>query len=232
MNQKHSDRLREAIEEDIAMGRLPPGSRIDEAALSERFGVSRTPIREALLLLAQSGLVDVRRRRGTVVADIEPRRLYEMFDVMAELEAMCARLAARRITAAQQRELVDAHAACEAAAGSRDPDAYFHENERFHEAVRAASNNTFLAEEASALHRRLRPYRRLQLRVRDRVDNSFSEHQGIVDAILAGDVDAAGGAHARPHHGAGRALRRPGRVARRVAGRRGCVGLIRKRRRS
>ena len=58
--------------------------------------------------------------------------------------------------------------------------------------MRAASNNTFLAEEASALRRRLRPYRRLQLRVRDRVDNSFSEHQGIVDAILAGDVDAAG----------------------------------------
>src|SRR5688572_27273949 len=95
---KRSDQLREAIEEEIAMGRLAPGSRIDEAALEARFGVSRTPVREALIQLASSGLVEVRRRKGAVVRVLEPKRLFEMFEVMAELEAGCARRAARRLS--------------------------------------------------------------------------------------------------------------------------------------
>src|SRR2546422_2915617 len=90
-----SQQLCEAIEEDIVYGRLTPGSRLDETQLGGRFGVSRTPIREALLQLASSGLVEIRPRRGTVVAEVGPQRLYEMFETMAELEAACARLASR-----------------------------------------------------------------------------------------------------------------------------------------
>lgn len=187
-----SDRLREQIEEQIATGQLPPGSALDEVALATQFGVSRTPVREALIQLTAEGLVELRPRRGAVVASVGPARLLEMFEVMAELEAMCARLAARRMSEAEQAELLAAHQACEAARG--DPDAYFYCNERFHNAIYAGSHNGFLAEEASALQRRLRPYRRLQLRVRDRMANSFAEHEAVVAALQKGDAAAAGDA--------------------------------------
>ncbi len=173
------------------MGRLPPGSRVDEQALGERFGVSKTPIREALIQLASSGLVDVRRRKGARVSVLEPRRLYEMFDVMAELEATCARRAARRMQPEHEAALRKALEACSRAAAAGDPDAYFHENEEFHRAIYAASQNEFLAEQAMALHRRLRPYRRLQLRVRDRMGNSLAEHEAIVEAMLKGEGELA-----------------------------------------
>lgn len=189
--QRRSEELSELIEEQIATGQRQPGSRLDEQELAAEFGVSRTPVREALIQLAGAGLVDMRPRRGATVCDIGPARLCEMFELMAELEAMCARLAARRINDTEQKELLDAHRACEAARDAGDPDEYYRLNEIFHAKIYAASHNGFLAEQASALHRRLRPYRRLQLRVRNRMQTSYSEHQAIVDAILAGDGDAA-----------------------------------------
>lgn len=189
MSMKMSEHLRERIEEQIATGELAPGSALDEASLAEQFGVSRTPVREALIQLCAEGLIEMRPRRGAVVANIGLARLIEMFEVMAELEAMCGRLAARRMTARERDALVAAHSACEAAQG--DPDAYFYCNERFHAAIYAGSHNGFLAEQALQMHRRLRPYRRLQLRVRDRLPSSFVEHAAVVSAIVAGDAQAA-----------------------------------------
>ena len=189
VKQKRSDQLREAIEEKIAMGDFPPGKRLDEAELLAEFGVSRTPLREALIQLDSQGLVEIRPRRGAVVAEVSAQQLIEMFEVMGEFEAMCGRLAARRITEDEQRQLVARHNACKSAADSRDPDAYYYANEQFHFAIYAASHNAYLAEQARQLHRKLRVYRRLQLRVRDRVSNSFAEHDGIVSAILAGNGD-------------------------------------------
>lgn len=188
---RRSEELSEIIEEQIATGIRQPGSRLDEQELAAEFGVSRTPIREALIQLAAAGLIDMRPRRGAVVADVGPARLCEMFEVMAELEAMCGRLAARRISAAEQNALQEAHRACEAARDAQNPDEYYRLNEVFHRVLYTASHNEFLAEQAIALHRRLRPYRRLQLRVRNRMQTSYSEHQAIVDAILAGDGELA-----------------------------------------
>ncbi len=189
--ERRSQRLREAIEEDIATGVLLPGARLDENELAARFGVSRTPVREALRVLVGEGLVENRAHRGSVVARVTPQRLVEMFDVMAEIEAMCARLAARRMTPDEVAALASAHDACRAAARSNDSDAYFYANERFHFAIYAGAHNVFLAEQAAALQRKLRPYRRLQLRVRGRVRRSFDEHQGVVDALAAGDAALA-----------------------------------------
>lgn len=188
---KISDTLREKIEEQIATGTLPPGSSLDEATLVEQYGVSRTPVREALIQLAAEGLIEIRPRRGAVVTSIGPTRLSEMFEVMGELEAMCARLAARRMSDAERKVLQTAHEACENARIKEDSDAYFYCNEEFHSAIYAGSHNAFLIEQASQLQRRLRPYRRLQLRVRDRMGTSFKEHQGVVLAINAGDAEAA-----------------------------------------
>lgn len=188
---RRSEQLGEEIEERIVTGRYPPGMRLDEQELADGFGVSRTPVREALIQLASAGMVEMRPRRGAIVAELGPTRLCEMFEVMAELEAMCGRLAARRVGADEQDALVAAHKACECARDANDPDAYYHLNEIFHRRIYEASHNAFLAEQATALHRRLKPYRRLQLRVRNRMSNSYSEHGGIVEAILAGDGELA-----------------------------------------
>jgi DNA-binding GntR family transcriptional regulator len=184
-----SQHVRELIEEGIATGAFPPGMRLDEVELAQRFDVSRTPLREALFQLASAGIVVMQPRRGTVVAELSPRVMVEMFEVMGELEAMCGRLAARRMLPVEHERLLVAHHACEAARAASDTDAYYYENERFHHVIYEGSHNSFLQQQASALHRRLRPYRRLQLRVRDRMPTSLREHEDVVQAILAGDVE-------------------------------------------
>ena len=187
----HSETLREALEEMIATGQLTPGQHLDETELAQRFGVSRTPIRETLIQLASMGLVVIRPRRGAVVAELGPHQLVEMFEVMSELEAVCSRLAARRMTPAEQDALRAAHQACLEAREADDPDDYYYKNEAFHLAIYAGSHNQFLIEQTRSLHRRLRPYRRLQLRVRNRLATSYSEHDAIVQAILLGDDETA-----------------------------------------
>jgi DNA-binding GntR family transcriptional regulator len=187
----HSATLREQIEEMIAVGTLSPGQHLDETELAARFGVSRTPIRETLIQLASMGLVVIRPRRGAIVAELGPQQLVEMFEVMSELEATCGRLAARRMTPQEQQALLDAHQACKGARDAHEPDDYYYKNEEFHEAIYAGSHNQFLIEQTRALYRRLRPYRRLQLRVRDRLANSYDEHDGVVQAIVHGDGERA-----------------------------------------
>lgn len=187
----HSANLREQIEEMIAVGVFKPGQHLDETELATRFGVSRTPIRETLIQLSSMGLVVIRPRRGAIVAELGPQQLVEMFEVMSELEATCGRLAARRMTPEEQAALLAAHEACQAAMLAQEPDDYYYKNEVFHEAIYAGSHNQFLIEQTRNLYRRLRPYRRLQLRVRDRLANSYREHDGVVQAILAGDGELA-----------------------------------------
>jgi len=167
--------------------------KLDEVALAQEFGVCRTPIRETLIQLSSSGMVDLRPRRGAVVANASPHRICEMFEMMAELEAMCGRLAAQRITADEEAELLAAQKACQRARDTGSSDAYFARNEAFHQVIDKAAHNAFLAEQVIQLQRRLRPFRRLQLRIRNRVSASFDEHQAIVDALTAGDGERTSG---------------------------------------
>lgn len=184
-------KVRDAIENGIVSGDFAPGGRLDEVTLSKSFGVSRTPVREALMQLSAIGVVELRPRRGAVVVEHSPQRVYEMFEVMAELEGFAGALAARRHTQADRAALTAAHERCRASMETGVTDAYYYENELFHHAIYAASHNGFVVEQCGALHRRLRPYRRLQLRVVNRLKASFEEHAKIVEAILAGDADRA-----------------------------------------
>ncbi len=183
---RRADTLKEQIEEDIVTGALRPGERLDEQSLALRFNVSRTPIREALAQLASAGLITSHLHRGSFVARLDVRDIVERFEMMAALEGMCARLAARRITPGERDAMREALAACVRAA-SGEPDAYSGENDNFHEAIYEASHNSFLSEQAKQLCRRLRPYRRLQLRLPGRLDASVAEHRQIMEAILEGD---------------------------------------------
>ncbi len=184
-------KLRDSLENLIATGEMPPGERLDEVKLATRFGVSRTPIREALMQLASAGLVELRHRRSAIVAELGTSQLVEMFEVMAALEALAARLASRRHISSDRGKLIAAHEACERAMQSGDTDAYYYENENFHHTIYLASHNACLNEQCLILSRRLKPYRRIQLRVHDRVQNSYAEHDQIVTAILSRDAESA-----------------------------------------
>ncbi len=187
MKTKQATRFRDQIEEEIVTGILNPGDKLDELSLANRFGVSRTPIREALLKLAAGGLIELRPNRGAIVSAPTLTQLMEMFDVMAELEAMCGRLAARRLLPEDEKQLRTALDACRLAMEAGDPDAYYYENQQFHRAIYAASGNSFLIEQAITLHIRLAPFRRLQLRVNNRLKTSLREHEEIAAAIISGD---------------------------------------------
>ncbi|MBS8227981.1 GntR family transcriptional regulator [Vannielia litorea] len=191
MNQKRADTIAEQLEALILEGAFADGDRLDEVQLAERFDVSRTPLREALQRLAISGLVEHIPRRGVFVRQPGPVELMEMFEVMAELEAACARLAATRINDDALEEMREANAKCLTAVEARDADRYYIENERFHAILYRQSGNGFLEEECRRLHRRLTPFRRRQLHLRGRMPQSMAEHEAIVAALERGDAAAA-----------------------------------------
>ena len=159
----------------------------EEMALAQRFGVSRTPIREALQMLSASGLVDLRPRRGAIVASLSLERLLEMFEMMAEMESICGRLAARRMTDIERAQLQKQHDLCGDAVRAKDIDLYYSENVAFHGVIYDGSHNKFLAGEVKRLQRRLQAYRRLQLRSTGRMAESYAEHSAITKAIINGD---------------------------------------------
>jgi DNA-binding GntR family transcriptional regulator len=182
-----AQRLKQAIEDEIVNGTLPLGARLDEVQLAERFGVSRTPIREAIIQLTMTGLVETKPRKGATVSTPEPQHLHAMFEAMAEIEAACGRLAARRLIPEDEAALRAALVACKRAADAGDTEAYYQENYVFHTVVYRACRNAFLEDQARQLSRRLAPFRRLQLSVRQRLVQSLAEHAEIVEAIVAGD---------------------------------------------
>ncbi|WP_417473730.1 GntR family transcriptional regulator [Leisingera sp.] len=191
MEQRRADNIAEQLEELIFNGTFSNGDRLDEVRLAEQFGVSRTPLREAFQRLALSGLVELIPRRGAFVRQPGPVELMEMFEVMAELEAVCGRLAALRISDDALEELRDANAKCQAAVDNREADTYYIENERFHMIIYQQSGNSFLAQEAAKLHKRLKPFRRQQLRFRGRMAQSMAEHELVVQALERGTADQA-----------------------------------------
>ncbi len=186
-----AQRLRDLLEDAIVAGRFLPGERLDPDALALEYACSRTPIREAIQQLAVSGMVQVVPKRGTFVTRLSVSDLVERFEVMAELEGLCGRLAARRITDDEHAALRSALGACRTRAEQHDINGYYYENSVFHHCIYGASHNQFLAQEAARLHALLQPYRRLQLQVRQRVENSLAEHEQIVAAIEAGDGERA-----------------------------------------
>jgi DNA-binding GntR family transcriptional regulator len=186
-----SDRVRRQIADQIISGALRPGQELDEKKLAEAFNVSRTPVREALRQLAAASLVDWRPHQSAIVAKITPSKMVEMFEVMAELEGFCGRLAARRMTASEHANLISIHRKFRPYVQARDREGYHALNKTFHDVIYAGSHNQYLRTQASALYDRLAPYRAYQLKRPDALRLASQEHQAIIDAIVAGDGHTA-----------------------------------------
>ncbi|MCW1407277.1 GntR family transcriptional regulator [Rhizobium sp. 1AS11] len=186
-----SDRIRNALTDEIATGTLAAGAALDEQQLADRFGASRTPVREALRQLAAGGLVELRARRGGVVARMTPERIMEMFETVAEIEAICVKLATYRMTPLERSHLIELHDLSEPIVEAGDFDAYDSFNRQFHEAIYHATHNSFLAEQAIAVRNRLNAFRRTQLRQGERLRRSRDEHEAIMQAIAEGDGEMA-----------------------------------------
>ena len=186
-----SDKIRAALEAEITSGQLIAGSRIDEQELMERFEVSRTPAREALLQLISAGLVTTVPRQGAVVASLSVAEYVAMLEILTELEGLAARLAARRMPAVQRKQLQEADAACREAATKDDALQYARANTRFHEIIYDGSLNEVLARQLRAMRLRMRHPQSMLFDRPGRIRNSLAEHQVVLQAILNGDEDAA-----------------------------------------
>ncbi|OKO74166.1 GntR family transcriptional regulator [Bradyrhizobium sp. NAS96.2] len=189
-----AEELRLQLADEIVRGTLPPGAGLDETDLARRFNVSRTPVREALRQLAASGLIDARAHRGAVVARPSLERLTGMFEAMAELEAMCAGLAAERMTPAERHALEAIHEELRVLSYTGNPERFHEVNERFHNAIYAGSQNAYIAEITLATRVRVQPFRRAQFRNLGRLAKSHAEHDRVVVAILRGDKTGAAAA--------------------------------------
>ena len=186
-----AEEIRRELASRIISGDLAPGEALDETTLAGEFAVSRTPVREALRLLAASGLVDQRPHAKTLVAKPEPETLAGMFEVMGYLEALCAGLCAVMMQPAERDALDALHQ--EMAGIVRDGDAtrYAEANDAFHAAVYEGAHNAYLNEITRSTRQRLQPFRRAQFGALGRLAKSHREHSAVVDAILQADRDAA-----------------------------------------
>jgi DNA-binding GntR family transcriptional regulator len=186
-----AEELRLQLADEIVRGSLRPGTALDETDIARRFSVSRTPVREALRQLVASGLVDARAHRGAVVAQPSIERLTAMFEAMAELEALCAGLAAERMTPPERHRLEAVHEELRVLSHAGNPDRFHEVNERFHNSIYAGSQNAYIAEMTLATRVRVQPFRRAQFRNLGRLAKSHAEHDRVVVAIMRGDKAGA-----------------------------------------
>jgi len=159
--------------------------------LARRFGVSRTPVREALRMLVASGLVDLRPHRSSVVARPDRHQVLGMFEALRELEALCAGFAAERMTKPEQGHLQRIHRTLKPVVRGGDAQRYHEINEHFHGAIYAGSHNVYLAKLTAETRARIAPFSRAQFRNFGRLTQSHHEHERVVAAILGRKRDEA-----------------------------------------
>lgn len=185
------DQIRSRLERDIHEGTLSPGMSIDEKALALSFNTSRTPVREALLLLSARGLVDIVPRSGIYVHQLRASELVAMMEALGELEGVLARLAALRIGPALREELQGALEGTAAAAAAQDAGAYQAANAVLHDVIYRASGNPFIVEQAQTVRLRIAAYRGRLFEKPGRLATSQREHERVVAWILQGHADEA-----------------------------------------
>ncbi|KAA3518596.1 GntR family transcriptional regulator [Agrobacterium vitis] len=185
------EQLVRAIADLIIVGDLKPDDKLDEGSLATRFEVSRTPVREALRQLCAMGLVERKPNKSAVVTNVTGGFLTSMFEAMAELEGMCARLAAERMTLEERRGLERMHRDSIRIVQAGQTEDYSAYNIEFHNRIYQGAHNQHILELVTQTRSRLAPFRRAQFRLTGRLSLSFQEHEAIVNAILRGEKTAA-----------------------------------------
>lgn len=180
----------ESIEDMILGGELVPGSKLNEMALAQRFGISRGPLREALRLLEESGLIRQEKNRGAHVRKIALSEAADIYDVRAGLDATAGRLLAERITPEQLhtlREMTTAMREVE----PQDVDRFHELNLSFHDCIVTMTGNTVLIDQYRKLTKLLALFRRRNLLAPMAIPRFAEEHSAIVDLLAARDGQAA-----------------------------------------
>jgi DNA-binding GntR family transcriptional regulator len=185
------ERLFERMRTHIIEGRFAPGQRLVEADLTEQFGISRGPLREAVRRLAAEGLVDITHNRGARVKRLDHGEVIALYEVREVMEGLAARLAAERASTAERKEIKSVFDEMAKALKANDVRGYIGLNSRFHALIMQAARNPALD---SALTRLQTPVLRVQfesMMTRDVVNESFEEHRGIVEAIAGKNAEQA-----------------------------------------
>ncbi|HTJ99414.1 MAG TPA: GntR family transcriptional regulator [Bordetella sp.] len=183
--------IRDQIEEDMVNGNYAPGELLDEKALAQRYGVSRTPVREAIQLLETQGLVYRVPREGAFVAKLSSKDLLALLELLAYQEGLCAMLAARRLSPQGLESLRELVQRCDEAAQAGDVERYANENLAFHEVLYASCRNEFLTRDVRNLRRRSQLYRSNNFHQAGRMAESAADHRRILQAIEKQDEMAA-----------------------------------------
>jgi len=186
------EEVAELLRQRIYAHELEPGAWIDEQAVAAEFGISRTPMREALKVLASEGLVRLEPRRGCYVAELSEQDLDEIFPVMALLEGRVAFEAAAKLTDADLARLETLHKALEKHAAANDADHFFEANQAFHSALQEIAGNRWLKQMIDDARRVIKLTRRDSLRLEGRLRQSLIEHRAILQALRERNPDAAG----------------------------------------
>ncbi len=179
------------LEEEILDGKLSKGESLTESALSERLGVSRTPIRSAIHRLAEDGLVSIAPNRGAVVRGIDASDLIDIYNVRIRLEGLASASAAKNITPEALERLRRGVELSEFYIGKQDAESLKELDTEFHLEIYKASGNLQLEKILSELHRKIKKYRKLSLTVSGRLEKSLKEHREILNAIACGDAQLA-----------------------------------------
>jgi len=177
----------DALRQMILDGELPPGARLSERALGERLGVSRTPLREALRMLASEGLVRHEPNRGAVVAPLDRADIEATFELLAALEGLAGELAAQRIDDAQLAEIKALHFEMRAHHARGDRAAYFRANQDIHRHIAAAAANPVLVETFERLNARVKRVRYAANLTPERWAKAVEEHERMIAALDARD---------------------------------------------
>ena len=181
------EEVAEQLRQRIFRRELEPGSWIDELKIAEEFGISRTPLCEALKVLAAEGLVTMKVRRGAYVTEMSEKDLRDVYHLLSVLESDAAGVVAERATPEQQQTLRDLHAELESAAGNRE--AFFSVNERFHMALLDMADNRWRSQMVADLRKVMKLNRHNSLFKQGRIEDSLSEHRAILDAMLSRDAE-------------------------------------------
>jgi DNA-binding GntR family transcriptional regulator len=181
----------ERLRQRIFAHELTPGTWIDEQKLAEQYGISRTPLREALKVLASEGLVDLRPRRGCYVTEISRQDMDDLFPLIALLEGRCAAEAVKRAKPADISALKSIHEQLESAARDGRIDAFFESNQEFHKKIQELSGNRWLLSVIQDLRKVLKLSRLHSLSLEGRLQQSLDEHRLIMAALQAGDAGKA-----------------------------------------